>query len=319
MPMKSSLLVPLLAFEAAARHQNFARAGAELHLTASAISHHVRLLEARLGAALFARHARGVTLTIAGQQLANASTRAFEDLAATLDGLHDVGAARDEIRLTTIHSFAVAWLIPRLHDFHARHPALRLVLETDGALSRFEDGGPDLGVRFGGGEAPELEQQLLLHDGLRVVVSPRLAPRPQSMTAEAISRLPLIGDFSRQGWPDWFRAAKLRCALPPTRLHTRDTVEAIAAAVAGMGALLTRESIAQPWLASGALVPLPGPVLVSRWSYYVVRPKGRRLKAAAQVFHDWLLTRARDVAPKATLAGMTGPRRHRRRQGNALG
>lgn len=63
MALKPALLIPLVAFEAAARHQNFARAGKELHLTASAISHHVRQLEARLGAALFVRHARGARCT----------------------------------------------------------------------------------------------------------------------------------------------------------------------------------------------------------------------------------------------------------------
>ena len=51
MSLRPDWLVPLTAFEAAARHQNFARAAEELHLTASAVSHHVRQLEARLGPA----------------------------------------------------------------------------------------------------------------------------------------------------------------------------------------------------------------------------------------------------------------------------
>lgn len=314
MPVKSALLIPLLAFEAAARHQNFARAGEELHLTASATSHHVRALEARLGATLFARHARGVTLTAAGMRLANASTQAFEDLAATLDGLREGDDARDEIHLTTLHSFATAWLIPRLPDFHARHPGLRLKLETETALSRFDEGGPELGIRFGNGDWPELEKRLVLGDVLRVVASPTAVPKHASMPVEAVLDLPLIGDFSRQGWPDWCRAAGLAREAMQPRLHMRDTVEAIAAAVAGLGALLTRESVARPWLDSGALVPLPGPVLPSRWSYYLVKPKGRRLKPAAHAFADWLMAQAGELATAPTIAGLSAKARPARRR-----
>jgi hypothetical protein len=49
MSLRPDFLSALAAFESAARHQNFSHAGEELHLTASAVSHHVRKLEARLG------------------------------------------------------------------------------------------------------------------------------------------------------------------------------------------------------------------------------------------------------------------------------
>ncbi|MBZ3514684.1 LysR family transcriptional regulator, partial [Xanthomonas perforans] len=55
MNLRPTLLPALGVFAAAARHQNFAHAAEELHLTASAVSHHVRKLEALLGATLFQR------------------------------------------------------------------------------------------------------------------------------------------------------------------------------------------------------------------------------------------------------------------------
>jgi len=70
MSLRPDFLSALAAFESAARHQNFSHAGEELHLTASAVSHHVRKLEARLGVPLFQRHARGVSLTAEGRRLA---------------------------------------------------------------------------------------------------------------------------------------------------------------------------------------------------------------------------------------------------------
>ena len=61
----------LAAFEAAARHENFGLAAAELHLTESAISHAVRRLEAQVGTALFQRAGRSVVLTPDGRDLAD--------------------------------------------------------------------------------------------------------------------------------------------------------------------------------------------------------------------------------------------------------
>src|SRR3546814_13366872 len=87
MNLRSALLPSLGVFAAAARHQNFAHAVDELHLTASAVSHHVRKLEASLGVALFQRHSRGVTLTGDGRLLADAASAAVSELAAVLQSL----------------------------------------------------------------------------------------------------------------------------------------------------------------------------------------------------------------------------------------
>src|SRR4051812_49996573 len=53
-------------FEAAARHENFTLAAAELGLTQAAVSYQIRLLEERLGLPLFIRSKRRVTLSEAG-------------------------------------------------------------------------------------------------------------------------------------------------------------------------------------------------------------------------------------------------------------
>jgi len=89
----------LLAFEAVARRRSFALAAAELHLTASAISHQVARLESQLGVRLFERSAHGVRVSAAGQQylerVAGALTAMFTiwiktgkpDVAMTANGL----------------------------------------------------------------------------------------------------------------------------------------------------------------------------------------------------------------------------------------
>ena len=105
MQLRPSLLPALAVFAVAARHQNFAQAAQELHLTASAVSHHVRRLEEVLETRLFLRHARGVRLTAEGRQLADAASAAFSDVAAVAHHLQP-DADSVPLRITTLRSLS---------------------------------------------------------------------------------------------------------------------------------------------------------------------------------------------------------------------
>jgi LysR family glycine cleavage system transcriptional activator len=288
MALRADWLPSLVAFETAARHQNFAHAGEELHLTASAVSHHVRKLESWLGAELFHRHARGVTLTVEGRKLADSASSALADMDGVLRNLR---AAPDEhyVRISTLHSLTYAWLLPRLLGFTAAHPHIRLSFDTDTALARFGKGGPDLAIRQGPGHWPGLTSVLLMNEMLFPVATPTLPGIEAVVCAADIAKLPLVLDLARQGWHDWFRAAGVHAAKLDERYHFSDSTLALNAAACGLGAALARERIVAPYLASGRLVPLPGPPLVARWSYYVVYPTHRSLRPAAQALVDWLM------------------------------
>ena len=294
MALRSDLLPALAAFEAAARHQNFAHAAEELHLTASAVSHHVRKLEARLEVSLFQRHARGVSLTAEGRQLADAAGSAMADMEGVLRSLRVASAEHDRVRITTLHSLAYTWLLPRMPDFVAAHPQLRLSVDTEIALTRFDEGGPDLGIRHGPGHWPGLTAHHLMDDYLFPVASPHLPGVSELGEAAQVARLPLISDHARQGWHDWFRAAEVHGVKLDERYSFSDTTDALQAAVYGLGAALAREQVAVPYLRSGQLVRLPGPSVKARWGYYAVYPAHRRLRASARLFLDWLLAVEKD-------------------------
>ncbi|MBN8471806.1 LysR family transcriptional regulator [Corallococcus exiguus] len=311
MPLHTDLLPALAAFESAARHQNFARAAEELHLTASAVSHHVRKLEDRLGVALFQRHARGVALTAEGRQLADAASNALSDMDHVLGGLKH---SRDEdavVRVTTVHSLAYAWLLPRMPEFTTRHPRIRIHVDTEMALTRFDEGGPDLGIRYGQGPWPGLSAQPLMDDALFPVASARLAGIEHVRDAADVAKLPLIADLSRQGWQDWFRSAGVRGARFEERYSFSDTTGALMAAVQGLGAALAREKIATPYFADNRLIRLPGPIVPTRASYFVVYPAHRRLRPAARLFVDWLLAQrdSASVPPPPATQGVAPSRR----------
>ena len=175
MPIRPTVLPAFAVFAAAARHQNFAHAAEELHLTASAVSHHVRRLETTLGVTLFQRHARGVVLTAQGRALADATNTALADLDAVSGSL----LSRDRRgRARSGHDAAFACVL--LADsapagFAAAHPNVHLDFETSIALARFDDAGPDLGIRHGPGPWPGLTAHYLMDDALFPVAAPTLA------------------------------------------------------------------------------------------------------------------------------------------------
>lgn len=292
MSLRPDWLPALSAFEAAARHQNFAHAAEELHLTASAVSHHVRKLETRLEVALFQRHARGVTLTAEGRLLADAAGNALTDLEGVLRNLRGVRDDRDRVRIATLHSLTHAWLLPRLPAFTALFPRISIAIDTEIALTRFDDGGPDIAIRHGPGHWSGLTSHHLMDDALFPVANADIARN--ITTPDDIATLPLVADLARQGWHDWFRAADIHGAQLDVRHTFSDSTDALEAAAQGLGAALAREKISAPWLDSGRLHALPGPRLPTRWSYYIAYPSHRRLRAAAQSFVDWLLTMRAD-------------------------
>lgn len=293
MNLRPDFLPALAAFESAARHQNFAHAAEELHLTASAVSHHVRKLEARLGVSLFKRHARGVSLTAEGRRLADSASIAMSDLESVLSGLRPQLRGRDRLHINTLHSLAYSWLMPRLPRFTAAHPELSLTVDTEAGLTRFEDGGPDLALRYGVGPWPGLSEHPLMGDAMFPVASPAFAARHEPQTAADLASLTLVSDLARQGWHDWFRAANVHVRELDERHVFSDSTDALQAAVHGLGAALGREKIVAPYLADRRLIRLPGPVMPTRWSYSVVYPSHRQLKPSARAFLDWVLAEGR--------------------------
>src|SRR5262249_35100159 len=146
----------------------------ELGLTASAISHHVRGLEAALGVKLFQRHARGVALTVEGRSLADAANEALSDIDAVAAALSKIAQDASRVRIAALHSFTYCWLLPRLPRFVAAHPRVRLSFETGTAITRFEHTGPDLAIRHGAGSWSGLTAQPIMDEYLFPAASPTM-------------------------------------------------------------------------------------------------------------------------------------------------
>jgi len=138
----------LRGFEAAARLLSFTRAGEELHLTQSAVSRQMQELEGQLGVKLFERRHRALALTAAGQQFYPAASQVLATMRAATDRLR-AQSGRRALAVTSTHSFAALWLIPRLAGFTRAHPGVDVRISADTRVQDLERDGLDVAIRHG--------------------------------------------------------------------------------------------------------------------------------------------------------------------------
>lgn len=293
----SDRLPPLKAlrvFVAIARHQSVSRAAAELHLTHSAVSHQLRLLQQETGSLLVERSGRGLRLTPAGAAYADRVDRAFAEIEAATRAL--LGRPR-ELRVSAMPSFAARWLLPRLGDFVAAHPAIDIVVQSTQRLADLKGGEVDVALRFGRGDYPGLHVETLLADWYAPMCSPDFAARhgldglaPAALAAR-LGELPLLRS-DNEPWSLWFAATGVSAAEPQRGLLFNDSSLMLAAAASGQGLCLGRHSIAADDLAAGRLRrPCAAIAASPNSNWFVCRPGDLEVPAIA-AFRSWLRERA---------------------------
>jgi LysR family transcriptional regulator, glycine cleavage system transcriptional activator len=288
----------LRAFEAAARHNSFAGAAAELHVSHAAISRHVRALEARLGVTLFRNARRGVELTSAGARYLATVSQAFDSIAAATDSLADPKHA--QIRVSAQPAFAARWLIRRLAGFRAAWPDYEVVLDSTSRLVELERNEADLAIRRAERPAPGLVQDLLAPSRVCPVGAPAvLRGRRMPLRPADLKAFPLLHDDDDGSlWRRWFAAVDIADVEVARGAHILESGLAIDAAIAGQGIVLADDFLIADELADGRLVKLCA-LAVADWDYCLVGfPDALRRRPIA-AFRDWLL---------AESAGLRAPR-----------
>ena len=145
------------AFLSVARHRNFRKAAAELHVTPSAISQAIRTLEARIGAALFIRTTRSVGLTEAGERFFARARPAFEELIAASEIAREIGQRPTGLlRLSVPPAVMPVLLEPLIASFCQAYPEIELEIVASGELTDLAAQGFDAGIRMGELIAPDM-------------------------------------------------------------------------------------------------------------------------------------------------------------------
>lgn len=143
-------LAALEAFAKVAETQSFSEAARRLRSSKSAVSRHVAALEASLGARLFHRTTRSLTLTEAGQDYFARASRILADLDEADASVSQLQAApRGRLRVNAPMSFGFLHLAPALGDFLARYPEVELDVTLTDRFVDLVDEGVDVAVRIG--------------------------------------------------------------------------------------------------------------------------------------------------------------------------
>ncbi|MET3134340.1 LysR family glycine cleavage system transcriptional activator [Oxalobacteraceae bacterium GrIS 1.11] len=289
-------LSALHAFEAAARHQGFQRAGEELHVSAGAIGHHVKHLEAWLGLPLFQRQARGVALTHAGQRYADALRPLLDKLADVSEEARRQGDAR-VVTVTATTSLVTRWLMPRLGRLRACHPEIELRVLASTHTVDFARDGVDVAIRLGPGHYPGLKVDCLMEEWFSAVCSPAFrAAAPDLHTPADLLRHTLLHDEPEPrlpeeiDWARWLRSCGLGSASGPRFSHTYLSLEA---AASGQGVALASSPLIGADLQTGRLVRLFAHQVLGPYRYYLLRTPQAQAKPLVQAFCDWVIAEAR--------------------------
>ncbi len=285
-------LSALRPFEAAARLESFSRAADELHLTHGAVSHQVRALEAHLGAPLFHRHGKRVSLTPTGRAFAEKVRGALAEIAKAAE-LASGRQRENQLTISVLPSFASRWLMPRLIRFMEAHPAIEVTVNASNALADFATDEVDIAIRYGRGPWPGLACEKVLEDEYFPVASPKMNRGRMPRSAREILGLRIIRE-DRDYWQEWFAAAGVTVEGPLGGPSFNDATFALQSAMRGEGVAMTRRSLVGDDIERGALVQLFPLTVPAQESYWLVSAEESAGAPKLRAFRDWF---------KAELAG----------------
>jgi LysR family glycine cleavage system transcriptional activator len=246
----------IVAFEVVARLGSVNKAADELNVTASAVSHQIANLEDFVGRRLFARTSRGLVLTPVGERYRGDVAGALALIASAAQNARSSEGV-EVLRIHVAPSFASLWLMPRLPQFLAEHPDLRVQLSAAFSDSDFSRGEIDLDIRYGPVRGGDLRVETIFSEEILPLASPRLLQRVAIREPNDLLGQPLIlSAVNVVQWPRWFAANGVSLS-PGTYALTFDRTHlAVEAAARGLGVALDSARLAESFLARGDLVPV---------------------------------------------------------------
>ena len=279
----------LRAFEAAARHESIKMGAEELCVTPAAVSHQINGLELELNAALFQRKTRKIELTEEGSALS-------AQLGKSLDEIENaVSKARKSdltgtLKITIAPFFGNRWLLPRLADFHKKHPGIEIKPSLSFDYVDLGNSGFDAAVRYGAGDWDGMSCELICNDVVSPVCAPQLITGLQlPLSAQDILDLPLAcGGRWREDWLAWAHASGSKIANPDKIIEYESRAFMFDAALSGKAVILADLRMTAADETAGSLVRLSQMKVERPQGLYVVSEAKPSPDPRLQVFKNWL-------------------------------
>ncbi|ARM16086.1 MULTISPECIES: LysR family transcriptional regulator [Rhizobium] len=285
----------LQAFLAVARDQSFTKAAAKLGVTASALSHTIRQLEARLGVRLLARTTRNVAPTDAGERLMRAIGPHFDEIAARVQ---ELGELRDKpagtIRITCTDDSIEMVIRPLLAGFLQQFPEIKLEFYVDYGFSNVVEDRFDAGIRLGEAISKDMIAVRIGPDWrLIVVASPGYfqhnAPpvTPHDITNHACVNIRHRASGPIYAW-EFTENGKEFTVKGDGQLVFNSTLHVLNGAIDGIGLAYVPEQLAMPYIADGRLVQVLSDYCPYFSGYHLYYPNKRHASPAFSAFVDAL-------------------------------
>lgn len=291
-PISRSDLADFAYFLAISRQRNFRRAGLELGVTASAISHALKGLEQRLGVRLVNRTNRSMTLTAAGEQLQAALEQPFEAIGLALDDLNRFRAGPSgRVRLNVVVDAAHHLLAPVMGVLAERYPDLEVEIVANNRIVDIVGEGFDAGIRHGG-TVPEDMIAQRLSASLHWVV----AASPSYLARHGTPRHPhdlkdhrclgvRLGNDRIYRWEFTGADGEFE-VLVPSKITANDSRTMMAMAAAGAGLTYGTHAALAPWIATGQLCQVLEDWTTIGEGYYIYYPSRRQVPAGLRLLID---------------------------------
>lgn len=284
MSERITALYALRAFEIAARHGSFSKAAQELTVTQSAVSHHVKNLEALFDCQLFERHGPRLRLTQQGHMLASelkAGFKIIENACALLK------SDRHTIRLKAPSTLTIRWLLKTLDRCRkAGQPSEVQVssvwMDIDSVDLYAEP--YDCAILLGAGHfGADIDSCKLFDEWLVPVCRPDYLP-DEGIGLQQLNRVELLHPSAdRRDWRRWLKRVGAQDQVSLERGQLFDTLDqGISAATQGLGVAVVDLLLAAQEIADGRLhLPLRQAVATGD-AYYLAwlkaSPKARQMR-----------------------------------------
>lgn len=288
-PTKLPSLKAIRVFDAVGKHGSFTVAAERLYVTQSAVSKQISILEDELGCLLFVRDSKGVRLTDIGREYHCKISHSLSDIAIASEELRLRNIGLNVIRLTTLPTLAMHWLLSKLPDLRKRHPEITIDVSSSNELTDLTSGAIHAAIRFGLGTWPNLKSEHLFDEELVTVCSLEHLHYFKDNFSSAIRQATLLHTTTRpNAWKKWSNHHSIRIDIPEV-VGFQDFFITIQAAVLGQGIAIVPSFLVQNELAEGRLFDPTGLRTKSERSYYFVTNEENSKRKPIIQLKNWLI------------------------------
>lgn len=282
-------------FIAVADAGSFAKAGVRLRLSPPAVTRAIAALEDRLGARVFNRTTRSLTITDVGQRFLESARRILTDLdTAEKEALGTMATPRGHLTITASVSFGRSALAPVVCDFLSQHPRVTASVFLLDRIVNLVEEGIDVAVRIGPLPDSNLIARRIGSVRRILVASPDYLARNGTPATPADLKLHSVIAFTglmpNREWRFSDELSANSVGLNPT-LEINDALAAINAAEIGHGITIALSYMVHDMISAGRLVPILENVTPPPQPVHLVYPQSRLVAPKIRAFIDFAAPR----------------------------